>query len=497
MSWTLSDVSVSYRLDDGARVEALLHVSAAIQSGEHLAVIGRNGSGKSTLAKVLSGIIAPSGGTIQCNGHAPRDDEFGALVLQDPADNIIGATIREEIELTLGTVQRSERIAQADTLLRRFGIAHLLDRPSDTLSGGETQLAALICGILSGRTLVVLDEPSSHLDPPSRETLISRLVLASVDDDATWPSAAIVFVTQYPEEARQFPRVIELDRGRIRYDGAPQEWNGSSSSVRAIGWSPRPSGNPATILVSTNLSQRPESPSSNANLLTDISVQVKRGDAIGLAGPIGSGKTTLAYHLSGLVKSPEGSVKFTPGVSGDAQPVVLIQFSDRQLFAESTLEDVAFGPRNQGLSDGEATGIAEDRLEKVGLPANQFGLRSPFSLSGGQKRRVALAGIAACRTPLFILDEPTSALDVEGITCLEEHLREWNERGIAYIVISHDIPWLEEVTSRIWIMNEGRLLADTTWIDPACGEALRAIGFSADSLPNRPEKQLDLTRGET
>ncbi len=478
MKWCLEQVGVIYRLDDGSRIAALTNVSCTVQSGERIAIVGDNGSGKSTLARLLAGIIQPTTGRFAFEGKDSHESGTAALVLQNPGDNIIGETIREEIELTVGGVDDEAKRTRVEALLSQYGLAELLDRPLAELSGGETQLVALVCGLLSGRRMVVLDEPTSHLDPPARRLLIDHLLTHSFDTPGqcdTMPS--VLFITQYREEARHFPRVIELDKGKLAFDGAPEELP-EQTRQDSPGDNPLPVGaDSRSIIVVQGLNQSPTGNGESAAVLKDITLTVWAGDAIGIIGPIGSGKTTLGYHLAGLMAPTVGTVEYQQDVSTADPPVVLIQFPERQLFAETVLDDVAFGARSRGLDRSAATARSGQVLDAVGLPSAEFEQRSPFSLSGGQKRRVALASVAVCGAKLYILDEPTSALDADGHAVLEMQLRRWHTEGVAFIVISHDIGWLRRVTERVWIMNRGRLLVDGKWSDAQTGDALRRIGF--------------------
>ncbi|GAB4328796.1 MAG: hypothetical protein Kow0074_24920 [Candidatus Zixiibacteriota bacterium] len=478
MPWCLDNVGVTYRLEDGSRVAALNGINLTIGAGERIALVGGNGSGKSTLARVLGGIIQPTTGRFTVDGSDDGAVGTAALVLQNPGDNIIGQTVREELDLTLGGRQDGSASSNRSALLSRFGLSHLLDRNLSELSGGETQLVALVCGLLSGRRIVVLDEPTSHLDPPSRRLLLDHLLCDDSDDSTPDPATpAVVFVTQYREEARRFSRVIELSAGQVTYDGAPDGLAPAAVSPHSGEDCTASDAEQPTILAVRGLSKHQDGMGATAPILSDVTLTVRAGDTIGLVGPIGSGKTTLGYHLAGLLARHGGTVEYGGSITTSRPPVVLIQFPERQLFAETVLEDVGFGIRNRGIADEEADVLARRSLDAVGLPAEVYEGRSPFSLSGGQKRRAALASVAVCGAELYILDEPTSSLDSEGLTALEGQLCQWRKSGIAYIVISHDLEWLRRVTRRVWIMSAGRVIADVNWAAPECNAALAKIEF--------------------
>lgn len=478
MVWTLDHVGLIYQLPDGARIEALRDVSLTMRPGERLAVVGPNGSGKSALALCLAGLIAPSAGTVSLpdgvNEPGSDNTNWAALVFQNPDDNLIARTVTEELALTLERTESAGEAAPAD-ILDRFRIAHLADREVTRLSGGEKQALALACAFAARRRLIVLDEPTSHLDPPSRRELLSILAPSDSGGDQT-----IVLITQYADEARQFPRVVQLDNGRITYDGPSTNWLPETAHEDQP-FAVYPRSDPPAILTTKSLSQQqqpgwplPPSP------LEDISITIHAGDAIGLCGPIGSGKSTLAFHLAGLLPSKPGSLTREPG--DDNLPVVLIQFPERQVFCPTIIGDISWGPIQKGGSKDDALAAARQLLERLQLPAGEFGRRSPFALSGGQRRRVALAGVAACDAPLYILDEPTAALDASGIAAVEALLSDWHSGLTSYLIISHDLEWLARVTNRLWVMEKGQIQFDGSWDDTDnLPPLLERVGFAYPS----------------
>jgi energy-coupling factor transporter ATP-binding protein EcfA2 len=290
----------------------------------------------------------------------------------------------------------------------------------------------------------------------------------------------IVLITQYAEEARRFGRIVQLDNGSVVYDGPGDAWTPPRVHSENLFGSTEVSDSRTPPIIKTSaLCQReqtgwplPPSP------LKDITLSVHAGDAIGMCGPIGSGKSTLAFHLAGLIPAASGSI--CRDSKGRDLPVVLIQFPERQLFCPTILEDVTWGPVQKGVAKDVALASAEQLLERLQLPIGDFGGRSPFALSGGQRRRAAIAGAAACRSPLYILDEPTAALDVQGTRRLEELLRDWHASQTAFIIISHDLKWLARVTTRLWVLEEGRIRFDGRWNDPTdLPPLIERLGFAA------------------
>ncbi len=203
--------------------------------------------------------------------------------------------------------------------------------------------------------------------------------------------------------------------------------------------------------------------------LDDISLVIPDGQFIGLIGHTGSGKSTLVQHLNGLLKADSGHIYFNGQDIDDegynkkelrSKVGLVFQYPEHQLFEEDVFKDVCFGPRNLGLPRKEVELRAYAALKQVGLPDDCF-YQSPFDLSGGQKRRAAIAGVLAMKPEVLILDEPTAGLDPRGreeILGQIEKLR--RERGITVILVSHSMDDVAEYVERILVMNKGKLLYD-------------------------------------
>lgn len=179
----------------------------------------------------------------------------------------------------------------------------------------------------------------------------------------------------------------------------------------------------------------------DSRILNDITLEIKDGSFFGICGRSASGKTTLAKLICGLLKPTEGTIEVSD------QPRLVMQFPERQLFAKSVLEDVMYGPLNQGKSREEAEQIARKTLNRLGIKEKTMN-KSPFAISGGEKRLVAIAGILAMESSILVLDEPTAGLDESSRTALMEILRSLNEEGRAVILISHDERNLEYCTDK-------------------------------------------------
>ena len=203
--------------------------------------------------------------------------------------------------------------------------------------------------------------------------------------------------------------------------------------------------------------------------LIDIDLEIGEGEFIGIIGHTGSGKSTLIQHLNGLMEPTKGRVYFEgKNIHDDNYDIkslrgkvgLCFQYPEHQLFETTILEDVCFGPMSFGASKEEAVKAAKEALKDVGISEELFG-KSPFELSGGQKRRVAIAGILAMKPEYFILDEPTAGLDPEGRVQLLELLKRLNqEQGITIILVSHSMEDIASYVDRMIVMNRGRLEFD-------------------------------------
>lgn len=220
--------------------------------------------------------------------------------------------------------------------------------------------------------------------------------------------------------------------------------------------------------------------------LRDVSLTVRRGEFLGLAGHTGSGKSTLVQHLNGLIRPQEGSV-YALGLDlankKDAAAVkakvgVVFQYPERQLFAETVTQDVAFGPHNLGLPQDEVDRRVESSLSRVGLDLSTVGDKSPFELSGGQQRRVAFAGVLAMEPEVLVLDEPMAGLDPAARRDFLELIGRLHRDGLTVVMVSHSMDDLANCCDRIVVMNEGAVFAEGTPAQVfAHADELKSIGL--------------------
>ena len=203
--------------------------------------------------------------------------------------------------------------------------------------------------------------------------------------------------------------------------------------------------------------------------LKGVSLKIEKGEMVALLGKNGAGKSTLFLHLNGIYEPDEGKV-FIDGEELKYDKKSLLKFRqkvgivfqnpDDQIFAPTVEEDVAFGPLNLGLSMEEVQDRVEEALERVGMSG--FEKTAPHHLSGGQKKRVAIAGILAMKPEIMVLDEPTAGLDPQGVTNLVKLLKELNDEGITIVISTHEVDLVPDYANRVFVLVGGELIAEGT-----------------------------------
>lgn len=226
--------------------------------------------------------------------------------------------------------------------------------------------------------------------------------------------------------------------------------------------------------------------------LDDVSLDIGEGEFIALVGHTGSGKSTLVQHLNGLMEPTEGEILYDGvdyrkkgNIATLRQKVGLVfQYPEYQLFEETIAKDIAYGPKNLGLSDEEVEERVRRAMAKVGLDYDEKGEKSPFALSGGQKRRVAIAGILAMEPEVLVLDEPTAGLDPRGSREILEEIRGiFESTGTTIVLVSHSMEEVARLASRVIVMDRGRVHMDGTPREIFAREKeLRAIGLGVPQV---------------
>lgn len=248
-----------------------------------------------------------------------------------------------------------------------------------------------------------------------------------------------------------------------------------------------------SIIIVEHLSHTYQTGTIQKAALSDVTLEIERGSCAAIIGVTGSGKTTLIQHLNGLLRPTSGRI-IVDGIEVHRMGVdmkylrqrvgMLFQFPEAQLFAPTVYADVAFGPQRMHLDRHEVRVRVRTALAQVGLPPNEYASRSPFELSGGQQRRVALAGILAMQPSTLILDEPTVGLDAGGREEFYSYLRTiQQEQGVTIILVSHDMTEVAAMADTLFVLHQGQLvLQGSPRTIFAQGSQLRAYGLAEPPL---------------
>ncbi|GAA3937807.1 ATP-binding cassette domain-containing protein [Microbacterium soli] len=448
----------------GRRLPAVADVSFTIEPGERVLLLGASGAGKSTLLAGLAGVLGDAdegerSGSLLIDGAVPeaRRGEIG-LVLQDPDAGVVLSKVGDDVAFgceNLGVPAEDipGRVAEA---LDAVGLDVPPDRATKELSGGQKQRLAL-AGVLAMRPgLLLLDEPTANLDPEGVREV--RESVGRVLDD----TGATLIVVEHRTEiwADLLTRVIVLAAdGGLLADGSPAEVFGRHGDALADAgvWVPE-RGVPLPVLERA-------AAESDAVLETDaltvsrdgrtavqrgLDVHIPRAAATVVTGPNGAGKSTLALTLAGLLPELEGAVTAASDLTGRSgrRPSrwssrelltrigTVFQEPEHQFLARTLRDELAVGPRALKKTDAQARAIADDLLARLQLAP--LALANPFTLSGGQKRRLSVATVLASAPQVIVLDEPTFGQDRRGWIGIVELLQEEITAGRTIVAVSHD-----------------------------------------------------------
>lgn len=467
---TVRDLRVCY-----GDIPALDGISLHIDAGQWVIISGPSGCGKSTLARALCGILpnaipAMMEGTVEIAGLDTRQHPLPALsqqagiVFQNPGSQLFHLRVEDEVAFgprNLG-LDDSEVHARTAWALDVTGLTALRDRKPTELSGGQKQILAIAAVLAMRPQILVLDEPTASLDQPNTDRVMSTL--ANLRENL---GITIVMIEHRLAAAIEHAdRVVLLDAGRILFDGSPQDvfadrerrdtlglrrpglhhyppWHAFSSSPQQI-----PTGAPLLQLEQIRAGYN------GREVLKGVNLSIYPGEFMALVGANGTGKSTLALVMAGLLKPKHGQVRFNGGKrpKPGLDVALLFQNAADQLFTDSVDEEIAFGPRNYDCFQPDA----HQRL-MAAADLHPLAARRPIQLSVGQQQRTALAACLALRPRLVILDEPTLGQDWGHLQQLMDFLALLNAEGTAVLLISHDYKLVHRYAQRVALMDEGQL----------------------------------------
>jgi energy-coupling factor transport system ATP-binding protein len=466
---------------EGPSLNALDNVSIDIKAGEYITLLGENGSGKSTLISCVNGLLAPPPGAIAVftpegvqldpanKAHLERIRSLTGMTLQNPDLQIIGCAVEEDVafgpeNLNLSKAEIQSRVTNA---LRAVELLHLRDRAPHLLSGGEKQRLAL-AGILAlDASILIFDEPTSMLDSHSAQTILALF------DTLNSQGRTIIHITHNHDEALRSGRSIVLREGKVAFDGVPEAWGEleewrlgyARKSAGFSGFSSNSSQPSAQFFSASHHYPHPAARSITG--IQGVSLRIPRNSTTAVVGKSGCGKTTLLKHINALLLPSSGNVVTLGADTLDKRvnlrslrfkAALAIQSPESALFEPYVADDVAFGPENAGLKGAKLVQRVKTAMEASGLPFSAFADRETTSLSGGEKRRAALAGALAMDSEILLLDEPLAALDNKNKRRVMELIFEQQAKGKTILVTTHSLE-MAAFFDYVAVMDNGRLAA--------------------------------------
>jgi len=493
---------------------ALNDISIQIEQGEWVAIVGANGSGKTTFARHCNALLLPTQGQVSIDGkntaqaaHLPQIRARIGMVFQNPEDQIVATLIEEDTafgpeNLAVPPAEIRERVQTALATVKMYDKR---DHPPHLLSAGQKQRVALAGVLAMQPECVIFDESTAMLDPRGRLDVLAEM--QSLHERGI----TVLFITHFMEEAARADRVIVLNCGDMVFDGTPRDLFADQGLLIRCGLEP-----PSTVLLlneirklnpqlagissdfeqallhmpvyngsvvfKEQISPAPETETliSVQNLdhyylrntplehqsLFDINLEVKSGLAHGFCGATGSGKSTLLQHLNGLYRPQKGEVRIGSYRLSDPDVNIkevrrfaglVFQNPEMYFFEQYVGDEIAYGPKMLYGRVGLAKRV-RDAMELVGLDFDKFKDRVIYTLSGGEKRKVALAAVLALQPRLLILDEPTAGLDPASRRHVHTILQNLQGKGNELILSSHSMSDITELTQNLTILSNGRSL---------------------------------------
>jgi energy-coupling factor transport system ATP-binding protein len=509
---TVRDLHYRYR---GQKEFALDGIDLSLNRGEFLVLMGPSEAGKSTLAATINGLIPHFhkgklvGDVIVMNKNTREHTvaqmaENVGMVFQDFEAQLFSTNV--ELEVAFGpenfAVDHDEIGRRIEENLTYVGLTAFRNRPPSTLSGGQKQKLAIASVLALRPNILVMDEPTTDLDPISKAGVFEITHDLCKRDDLT-----LMIIEHETEEALLADRVGLISEGKLVRVGPAREVLADVDGMQSLGVMPlgipryfksmgcadlpltpeegkraftaagfsisRAGYEQITAAEQAALAQLDEPLiqcrglshiyPNGVKALDQVDLDIYRGDMVAVVGQNGSGKTTLAKHFNSLLMPTGGEIdvygKSTreQGVFTLGQKVgYVFQNPDHQIFSETVFDEVAFSPRLRGLAEPDVKQSVTEALEAVGLAG--FEQEDPFALTKSGRQRVAVASVLAARPDVLILDEPTTGLDYREQRSMMDMVRRLNENGSTIIFVTHHMWVVAEYAHRVYVMKDGKLM---------------------------------------
>ena len=494
---------------------ALKNINLQIKDGEFILITGPSGGGKSSLCRCFNGLIphfygGRVTGKVEVQGtdvisHSTKElaTKVG-MIFQDPENQLVAMDVEREIAFGLENLAFSKMLIakRLEESLDTLGISALRHRQVHELSGGEKQKVAIASVLALHPGILVLDEPTSELDPKSAEEVLS--VVERLNDELGL--TVILIEHRLDRVAQHVDRLIMMSHGEVVADGDPRQVLSSGKPVEiGVGVPPitklvqgmRERGinidkTPLTVREGRTMLEGAfqrasgQIPRRNKNddgepiieirklwhvyptgvtALKDISIKVCEGEFVAIMGRNASGKTTLVKHISGLLRPTKGMV-LVDGIDTRRATIAelakkvgfVFQNPNDHLFADTVEEEIAFTLKNLGGNGGEVKSRVDEILERFNI--KEYRKQYPRYLSGGEKQRIALASVIIAQPRVLILDEPTRGMDYGLKSQLMAFLNEYRSQGNTVILVTHDVEMVAEHADRVILKSEGKVVVD-------------------------------------